>query len=193
MSRHTSNGNDTNRANGNGNGAGADPSNLYGLFVRQLGDIQMAEREAARVFPDMAVVATDETVASIFRAASSETDVQLARLQRLAEANGIDLEAAAPPPTNGRRSIESLLAEATRLLHGDREGPESDFDAKLVRSARQSVTFQIAGYEALCATARRLGDYAALDVLLQSLDDELSTDASLASLASEDVWLRSAS
>lgn len=191
MSRHMSNGNG--HQDGNGNGNGADPSDLRGLFVRQLGEIQIAEREAAQVFPDMAVVATDETVASIFRAASSETDVQLARLQRLAEANGIDLDAPAPPPTNGGRSIESLLAEATRLLNGDREGPDSDFDAKLVRSARQSVTFQIASYEALCATARRLGDYAALDVLLQSLDDELSTDASLASLTSESLWVRSAS
>lgn len=177
----------------NGNGNGSDSSNLHGLFLRQLIDIRLAERQAAVVFPDMAVVATDETVASIFRAASAETEVQLARLQRLAEVNGVDIDRPKAPSTNGGRSIETLMADAERLLNGDADGADGDLDMKLVRSARQSVTFQIAAYEALCATARRIGDYEALDVLLQSLDDELSTDASLASLVSDGLWMRSAS
>lgn len=180
-----------NRANGNGNGV--DPSNLHGLFARQLGDIRLAERQAAEVFPDMAVVATAEAVASVFRSVSSETEVQLARLQRLAESNGVDLDLVITPAANGERSVDGLLAEAKRLVNGEFEGVDGDFDLKLVSAARRSVTFQIAGYEALCATARRLGDYAALDVLLQSLDDELSTDASLAGFISDSMWMLSAS
>lgn len=176
-------------SNGNGKNAG-DPSNLMILFAQQLGDIRIAERQAAIVFPDMAVVATDEAVASLFRAAASDTEVQLARLDRLAEGNGVDLDA--PLAVERKRSIETLLDEASRLLKGDFEGEALDLDGKLVRSARQSVSYQIAGYESLCATARRLGDYAALDVLLQSLDDELSTDASLAGFISNDSWLMSA-
>lgn len=177
----------------NGNGNGSDSSNLHGLFLRQLTDIRLAERQAAVVFPDMAVVATDETVASIFRAAAAETEVQLARLQRLAAVNGVDIDRPKAPSTNGGRSIETLMADAERLLNGDADGADGDLDMKLVRSARQSVTFQIAAYEALCATARRIGDYEALDVLLQSLDDELSTDAVMASLVSDGLWMRSAS
>jgi ferritin-like metal-binding protein YciE len=162
------------------------------LFARQLGHIRLAERQAAEVFPDMAVVATDEAVASVFRSVSSETEVQLARLQRLAESTGVDFDHVVTP-TAGERSVEALLAEAKRLVSGEVDGVDGDFDLKLVSAARRSVTFQIAGYEALCATARRLGDYAALDVLLQSLDDELSTDASLAGFISDSMWILSAS
>jgi ferritin-like metal-binding protein YciE len=162
------------------------------LFARQLGHIRLAERQAAEVFPDMAVVATDEAVASVFRSVSSETEVQLARLQRLAESNGVDFDHVVTP-TAGERSVEALLAEAKRLVSGEVDGVDGDFDLKLVSAARRSVTFQLAGYEALCATARRLGDYAALDVLLQSLDDELSTDASLAGFISDSMWILSAS
>lgn len=187
MSLHSTSG------NGNGNGNGSESSNLHVLFLRQLTDIRLAEGQAAVVFPDMAVVATDETVASIFRAASAETEVQLARLQRLAEANGVDIDRPRAQSTNGGHPIEALLADAERLLNGNAEGADGDLDMKLVRSARQSVTFQIAAYEALCATARRIGDYEALDILLQSLDDELSTDAAMASLVSDRLWMRSAS
>lgn len=189
MSLQMTNGN----GNGNGNGNRADPSGILGLFHRQLGDIQLAERQAATVFPDMATVATDESVASIFRAASAETEVQLARLRRLAEGIGVDLDEAAARSPDGGRAIEALLSDTLQLLNGDIETPDGDLDEKMVRSARRSVAFQIAGYEALCATARRLGDYAALDILLQSLDDELSTDASLAGLVSDGAWMRSAS
>lgn len=160
----------------NGNGAG--PGRLGRLYLEQLADIRAAERQAARLFPDMAVVAADEDVASALRATGAEAEVQLARLEQL-----IDLLDVDPGHADGA-SLNGFLAEARSVLSGDLPGDPDDVDGALLRSARQALRYQIAGYESACATARRLGDYRTLDTLLQSLDEELATDSSLSRLVS---------
>lgn len=172
-----------NTANGNGNGNGNGRRNgssnvdLRRLYAEQLVSIRAAEHRSAATFPDMAIVAADEDVASVFRAAASDTEIQLARLDQLIR--GLDLptdEVAAP-------ELEGILADIRSVLDGDAEGTTRD-DAALLRSAREALRYQIAGYETACATARRLGDYRSLDVLLQSLDEELTTDSSFSRLMS---------
>lgn len=144
---------------------------LERLYLEQLSDIRAAERQAYDLLPRMATAAGREDVAALFRAASSETEVQLARLDRLIEGLGLRLDDDTEAPAE-------LLEEARRMLEGDHEDAE-DLDGALLRSARRSLRYQISGYESACATARRLGDFRTLDVLLLSLDEELATDSSL--------------
>ena len=167
--------------NGNGNRRNGrnvtSPPDLRMLCARQLTDVRMAERHSAIALPDMAIVASDEDVASIFRAAASETEIQLARLDRLI--GSLDLPAdESDVPLNG------LLEGVRDILEGRFDGDANDVDTALLGSAREALRYQIAGYEAACATARRLGDYRTLDVLLQSLDEELSTESSFSRLMS---------
>ena len=157
-------------------GDGARPERLEQLYREQLTDICAAERQAARLFPDMAVVAADEDVASALRATGAETEVQLARVEQLIDQ--LEMEAAGAEGA----SLNGFLAEARSVLAGDLPGDEDNVDGALLRSARQALRYQIAGYESACATARRLGDYRTLDTLLQSLDEELATDSSLSRL-----------
>lgn len=170
--------------NGNGNGGvyghrnGTSPSDLRRLYARQLVDVRQAEHHSARALPDMAVVASDEHVASTFRAAASETEVQLARLDRLIRALNLSDDERDVPELDG------LLARMRTILDGEFDGDAQDLDTALLSSAREALRYQIAGYEAACATARRLGDYRTLDVLLQSLDEELSTESSFSRLMS---------
>lgn len=161
-----------------GNGNGTPPKRLEQLYEEQLADIRAAERQAARLLPDMAVVAADEDVASVLRATGAEAEVQLARIEQLIGLLGVDTSRI------GGVSLNGFLAEARSVLAGELPGDADDVDGALLRSARQALRYQIAGYESACATARRLGDYRTLDTLLQSLDEELATDASLSRLVS---------
>lgn len=156
----------------NGNGR---PSReqLERLFSEQLGDIKAAETHAAALLSDMAIVAAEEEVASIFRGAASETEVQLARLDRLVDLGGFAIEWRRPHPDRG--PLDTVLNEPRNGFDPDR-----DVDATLIDAVRRSLRQQIAGYESACATARRLGNFVALDILLQSLDEELATDLALA-------------
>ncbi|MDH3297986.1 MAG: DUF892 family protein, partial [Gemmatimonadota bacterium] len=116
---------------------------------------------AAELFHDLAIVAADETVASVFRATAAESSIQLARVDRLIHSNGNAVLGAA---ATGNGSVPA----------GTRAG-----DADLLDAARDSVHHQMELYEAACVTSRRLGDLAALDVLLLNLDEERSAAAAL--------------
>lgn len=164
--------------NGSGHTNGGSPTDLRHLYAEQLVNIRAAEHRSAMTFPDMAIVAADEDVASVFRAAASDTEIQLARLDQLIRTLAFPTNEAAIPELDG------ILADIHSVLGGDFEGTTSDIDAALLRSAREALRYQIAGYETACATARRLGDYRSLDVLLQSLDEELTTDSSFSRLMS---------
>ena len=165
--------------NGNGrasHGPSPFPDRLARLYTEQLADIRSAERQAAEVFPEMAIVAADEMVASVFRAAASETEIQLARLDGLLESLRLT------PDDVGATPLDGFLSEARLILDGEFEGEGRDLDDRLLRSARHSLRYQVAGYESACSTARRLGDYRTLDILLLSLDEELATDSTLSQM-----------
>jgi ferritin-like metal-binding protein YciE len=174
------NGDGNGNANGKGNGRrnGGSPADLWRLYAKQLVDIRAAEHRSAAAFPDMAIVAADEDLASVFRAAASDTEIQLARLDRLIR--GLDL----PTGEIAASELDGILADVSSVLEDEFEGGTRDGDAALLSSAREALRQQIAGYETACATARRLGDYRSLDVLLQSLDEELTTDSSFSRLMS---------
>lgn len=166
------------RINGNGRKNGGSPADLRRLYAEQLASIRAAEHRSAAMFPDMAIVAADEDVASVFRAAASDTEIQLARLEQLIRGLELSTDELAAPELDG------ILHDIQAVLDGDSEDTTRDVDAVLLRAAREALRYQIAGYETACATARRLGDYRSLDVLLQSLDEELTTDSSFSRLMS---------
>lgn len=149
---------------------------LQRLYLEQLFDIRAAERQAHGMFPDMACVAADENVAAVLRSVASETEIHIARLEALLA--DLDLGEEAPPA-----SPAGLMDDGRMILDGDLDGRQ-DQDALLLRSARRSLRHQIAGYESACATARRLGDFRTLDILLLSLDEELATDSALSEIVS---------
>lgn len=124
----------------------------------------------------MAAAAVDDDVTAVLRDAASETEIQLARLDGLIEALDLEIDEAVSCP-------ENFLNGITSVLEGGAEKPD-DLDTVLLRSARRALRYQISGYESACATARRLGDFQTLDILLLSLDEELATDSALSEIVS---------
>lgn len=149
---------------------------LRRLYHEQITAIRAAERDARGSFPSMAAAAVDEDVTAVLRDAASETEIQLARLDGLVEALDLEIDETASCP-------EDLLNGLTSVLEKGAEKPD-DLDTLLLRSARRALRYQISGYESACATARRLGDFQTLDILLLSLDEELATDSALSEIVS---------
>lgn len=149
---------------------------LRRLYLEQITAIRAAERDARSLLPPMAAAAVDEDVTAVLRDAASETEIQLARLDGLIEVLDLAVDETAAGP-------EDLLNGLTSVLEGGAEKPD-DLDTLLVRSARRALRYQISGYESACATARRLGDFETLDILLLSLDEELATDSALSEILS---------
>lgn len=149
---------------------------LQRLYLEQLFGVRAAEREAHGAFPGMAAIAGDEDVTAVLRSAAAETEIQLARLNALLEGVDTPFDESSPSPVEP-------LDDARKVLNAKSETME-DRDALLLRSARRSLRHQISGYEAACATARRLGDFRTLDILLLSLDEELATDSALSEIVS---------
>jgi ferritin-like metal-binding protein YciE len=56
-------------------------------------------------------------------------------------------------------------------------------------AAQRALGYQIATYESACGTARDVGAYTLLDILLLNLDEEKATSAALADLAGRDAPL----
>ncbi|MFW6083987.1 MAG: DUF892 family protein, partial [Gemmatimonadota bacterium] len=108
-------------------GNGARPERLETLYEEQLADIRAAERQAARLFPDMAVVAADEDIASALRATGAEAEVQLARLEKLLGLLDVDSARLRSASLNG------FLAEARSVLAGELPGDADDVDGALLR------------------------------------------------------------
>lgn len=124
----------------------------------------------------MATSAADQDVTAVLRDAASQTEIQLARLDSLFEALDLQPDEAAAAP-------DEFLDGITSVLEGRAEKPD-DLDTFLLRSARRTLRYQISGYESACATARRLGDFQTLDILLLSLDEELATDSAMSEIVS---------
>lgn len=200
ISGSTAVGNDRYNGSGNGNGNGhADgngggPPRLEILYGEQLSEIRAAERQAVALFPDLAVAAGDREVVTLLRSAAAETQVQLARLDRLVRGLALPSEPDRTAPAGYLANVRSILDGEHRANgngngngrngSGGGEALADDVDDALLRSAQQSLRYQIAGYESACATARRLGDYQRLDTLLQSLDEELARDSALSRIVS---------
>ena len=145
-------------------------------LANQLAGIRMLEQQAMQLFADLAVESSDAVVKSLFRATAAGTGIQLARLDRLQRTSGM-----ADKTGVASRSGDDRVETPAQVL--EKSGAEDcDVDDALLRSACRSLRNQIAGYESACAVARQLEDYAALDVLLQCLDEELVTNAGLVKL-----------
>ena len=156
-------------------------SNVGGPQLRrsysdQLAGICRMERQARQLFDDLAIESGSEIVTSMLRTAAAGTGIQLARLAGLVRTSDVADETGVTIGSDDDR------AEAHTLLFDVPRAEDGDADDSLLASACHSLREQIAGYESACATARQHNDYAALDVLLQCLDEELATNAALSQL-----------
>lgn len=150
---------------------------LHDLFVHDLSDIYSAEKQLSKALPKMARAATNPTLAQAFTDHLAETHGQIERIDQIVESMQIKLKRIKCA------AMEGLVEEGKEVIEEVEEGPVRD--AALIGAAQKVEHYEIASYGTLAALARHLDQPEAVKLLLETLQEEKSTDDKLSKLAEQ--------
>ena len=152
---------------------------LDNLFHENLKDVYYAERKILKALPKMARGAQSPELKAAFEKHRDETEVHVERLQQVFEIFG--------KRAQGKTcdAIEGIIAEGEEVLEDFKGQPA--LDAGLVSSAQAVEHYEMARYGTLARWADELGMKDATALLVQTLEEEIATDAALTKLAESGV------
>jgi ferritin-like metal-binding protein YciE len=150
-------------------------SDLKKLYVHELKDLYSAETQIAKALPKMVDAAKDKDLKKAFKDHLKETQQQIKRLETIFK--GLEFK----PGGHKCEGMEGLLKEGSELMR--EKAPAAVTDAGLVASAQRVEHYEIAGYGVARTYAEKLGEYAAADLLQESLNEEALADQKLSRLA----------
>lgn len=153
--------------------------NLNDLLVHQLEDLYDAERRLIGALPKMAESAHDPQLAGAFVDHLSQTEGQVNRLERVFQLIGHD------PKRETCPAMKGLIQEAEDMV--DATGDDNACDAALIAAAQRIEHYEMAGYGAARALARRVGYEDAATLLQHTLDEEGATDKRLTQIAESGI------
>ena len=152
---------------------------LQDLLVHGLSDIYSAEKQLLRALPQLARSASEPALAEALRNHQNETEAQLERIDKVADACGLRL----------RRmkcaAMEGLIDEAKELIDEISSGPV--LDAGLIGAVQKMKHYEIATYGTLAVFAQHLELNDAIELFEDSLEEEKAADAELSALAEQRV------
>jgi ferritin-like metal-binding protein YciE len=151
--------------------------NLDDLFMDVLKDTLDAERQITKALPKMAKVVKSEELRAAFEEHLSVTETQIERLETIFKSMD--------KPARGKHcpGMEGLLKEGSELIEKEEPGPA--LDAALIGAAQKVEHYEIAAYGTLATYAKMLEMDDALELLVQTLEEEKQTDEALTGVASE--------
>lgn len=148
------------------------------LFVHALSDIYSAEKQLTKALPKLARASTSSALAAAFTTHLEETQGQIERIDQIVEVTGLKLKRMKCV------AMEGLVEEGNEVIEEIEKGPV--LDAALIGAAQKVEHYEIASYGTLAAMATKLGMTQAAQLLVETLEEEKSTDQKLTLLAEED-------
>jgi len=145
------------------------------LFHAHLQDIYFAEKQLLKALPKLARNSTNEKLREAFTVHRTETEGQVARLEKVFEAIG------KRPRGKTCEAIIGIIAEGQEVI--DEVEDESLRDAGMLAAAQAAEHYEIARYGTLCAWAELLGQSEAAELLSETLAEEKHADELLTSIA----------
>jgi ferritin-like metal-binding protein YciE len=152
---------------------------LRDLYSVELHDLMNAEKQIVAELSIMASRATSARLRRAFEDHHAETRVQIDRLRLLLEQLN---EPAGAVPSG---AVAALIEDARRRLDDTERG--ETLDAALIAAAQRIEHYEIASYGTARSYAEALGDYDAVRILQQTLDEEGHTDHVLTKLAERGI------
>ena len=149
------------------------------LFLHQLQDVYYAENQITKALPKMAAKATDPGLKQGFETHLTETEGQIARLERVFDMIGEQPKGATCP------AIDGIIKEANEVA-GD-IADKAVLDAALIASAQAVEHYEITRYGTLVTWAQQLGRDEIAAILKETLDEEYATDDKLTAMAKSKV------
>ncbi|MCW0392469.1 ferritin-like domain-containing protein [Xanthomonas sacchari] len=147
------------------------------LFIHELSDIYSAEKQLTKALPRLARASTNPALRAAFEAHLEETQGQIERIDQIVEKGNLRLKRIKCA------AMEGLVEEGKEVIESIEAGPVRD--AALIGGAQKVEHYEIASYGTLAAMAKQLGIDDALSLLLETLNEEKSTDEKLTLLAEQ--------
>lgn len=147
------------------------------LFIHELSDIYSAEKQLTKALPRLARASTNPALRAAFEAHLEETQGQIERIDQIVEKGNLRLKRIKCA------AMEGLVEEGKEVIESIEAGPVRD--AALIGGAQKVEHYEIASYGTLAAMAKQLGMDDALSLLLETLNEEKSTDEKLTMLAEQ--------
>jgi len=152
---------------------------LRDLYAAELHDLMNAERQFVAELPIMASRATAARLQRVLEDHHAETKIQIERLRLLLE------QLNEPPRVVPSGAVAALIEDARRRLDETERG--ETLDAALIAAAQRMEHWEMATYGTARSYAEALGDYDAVRMLQQTLDEEGHTDHVLTKLAERGI------
>jgi ferritin-like metal-binding protein YciE len=132
-----------------------------------------------KALPKMAKAVNNPELQAGIEQHLAETQAQVERLEQVFESIGENARA------KTCKAMQGLIEEGSEILEADMDAEVRD--AAIIAAAQKVEHYEIATYGTLATWAKLLGNEQALDLLLQSLEEEKATDEKLTELAKSSV------
>jgi ferritin-like metal-binding protein YciE len=149
---------------------------LKKLYIDELKDLYSAEKQLVKALPKMAKAATSQKLRSGFEEHLEQTEGHVKRLEQVFASLG------ASPTGKKCKGMEGLIEEGSEAIE-EYEGEL--LDAALIGAAQRVEHYEMAGYGAVIAFAKELGEEKHALRLTQTLEEEKATDEKLSELATD--------
>lgn len=149
---------------------------LEDLFLDELKDIYNAEKQLTKALPKMAKNAESSALRDAFESHLEETKGQIERLEKVFKLLN--------KTARGKKckAMEGLTEEGKELMEEDAD--DAVMDAALICAAQKVEHYEIATYGTLVTWARTLGYDDAVNLLEETLEQEIAADEKLTEIAS---------
>ncbi len=152
---------------------------LRDLFEMKLQGLYDVENQLLEALPKITEKATNPQLRQGLAKHLSETEMQVDRLEQVAQRLGLDLDG------GSCKAMEGMLAEANALL--GMRADASVRDAAIISAAQGVEHYEIAQYGTVVQLAKRLGYYAEAELLNQTLTEEQNANETLNQAAMQSV------
>ena len=146
-------------------------SNLKDLLIHNLQDMYSAEQQALDAMPTLAEKVQSKKLKTLMEKHMKETEKQKDRAEKACKALGADATG------HTCKAMAGLIKETQDYLK-EKADPQV-FDAGLVVLLQKIEHYEIAGYGSCATYAELLGEQKAYDLIVETLDEEESTDKKL--------------
>lgn len=158
-----------------GKGKSSAADGLRQLFIDSLKDIYWAEKALTKALPKMSKNATSQNLIDAINDHLIVTENHVTRLEQVFASVG---EKASAKKCD---AMEGLIEEGEGIIEETEKGPVRD--AGIIAASQKIEHYEIASYGTLAAFAKTLQEDEAVELLVQTLDEEKEADVILTEAA----------
>jgi len=153
--------------------------NMKSLFEDLIRDIYDSERQLVKAMPKMSKAAQNSSLKEAIDKHLEQTKEHVRRIEEIAKGEGFDPKGVTCQGTVG------LVKECEE--HIEEFGGTPAGDAAILACAQKAEHYEIANYGTAASWAKLMGKTDALNLLVQTLNEEEATDKLLTDLAKSEV------